>query len=214
MKKDIIVGGICLAFVIIIIIALFSNQSFDTSRDIVHKIKTFDGRQVGFSPPDNRPLAGFTKSMRFYPYPRGDTVPVALSGASARVQAQASLQLIKELGIEVIPISGGKLKISGVMGNSWAERGGLKRGDIILRFNKKSIKGLAHFKSLIEQATPEKDYRIKILRGSKVKSLRVTIGEGEMEGFTPIRPIAFTQPAGQGWHRSDLYQCPRCGNCI
>jgi len=42
--------------------------------------------------------------------------------------------LIKKFGVEVEPITGGKVKITGVMGNSWAEKAGLKVGDILLFF--------------------------------------------------------------------------------
>lgn len=195
MKKEIIVGGWCLAIAIIVISALFSNQNLeDVGKDALRQIRIFNARKQG----------AFT-NQGFYPPLRNNIVP----GTFPLLQEQVLPQLIKELGIEVLSMSGGKVKISGVMGNSWAEKGGLRRGDIILRFNKKSINGFNHFKSLIADVRPEKKYRIRILRGGRVKSLRVTVGEGEMEGFNPIVPAAFSRPYlfGQGVP----FVCPQCG---
>jgi S1-C subfamily serine protease len=74
------------------------------------------------------------------------------------------------------------VKITGVMGSSWAQRAGLLSQDIVLSFNRKKIDGLKQFQTLVQQAAPEKDYQIKVLRGDRVKSFMVTVGEGEMEG--------------------------------
>ena len=101
---------------------------------------------------------------------------------------QAPPVLIKELGIEVIPASGGKVKITGVMGNSWADKGGLRAGDIIMEFDTKSIKGLESFRDIINRTPPEKEYKVKVLRAGRIKKCRVTVGEGEMGGFLPIAP--------------------------
>ena len=101
---------------------------------------------------------------------------------------QAPPVLIKELGIEIVPASGGKVKITGVMGNSWADKGGLRAGDIIMEFDTKSIKGLENLKDIINRAPPEKEYKVKVLRSGRIKKCLVMIGEGEMGGFLPIAP--------------------------
>jgi hypothetical protein len=189
---------------VVIIAALFSGKEVrHAAGEALHEIKTFDA----WSP---SALTG----PGAYPCPRSYMTPVAFYNAPAIAWGDSSPQLVKELGIEVVPIVGGKVKITGVMGNSWADRAGLKRDDIILRFNKKKIKDMDYFKTLINKAAPEKDYRIKILRGGRIKSTRVTVGEGEMEGFTPIVPAAYMNPAGLGLQGMGFYQCRRCGNSL
>ncbi len=207
MEKRLIMPGCGLAIAIMVIVALFTDEKGrGTAGDALHEIRTFDAwNQSAFTP-----LAGVVNADS-YPWGRGPVFPIAFSRAPAIREGQAPPELIEELGIEVIPISGGKVKITGVMGNSWGARAGLKRNDIILRFNKKSINSLQHLESLVNQAAPEKDYRIKILRGGRMKSLLVTVGEGEMEGFTPI---AFMQPTGQTSQWSPSFQCPSCGSRI
>jgi len=140
--------------------------------------------------------------------------------------------LVKELGIEVVPIVGGKVKITGVMGKSWADKAGLRKQDIILRFNRKKIKSLEHFKTMIKGVPPEKNYKIKILRSGRVKKKIVMVGEGEMEGFAPMVPVAFMRqnhrmqahnvcPLNQGKQmhsvnaqRGCTYQCRNCRNTM
>lgn len=95
--------------------------------------------------------------------------------------------LVKEFGAEVVEVAAGKVKITGVMGNSWADKAGLKQGDILLAFDTKKITGLKQFQGMLAQAAPEKNYKVTFLRGGRTKRCVVTVGEGEMEGFTPIR---------------------------
>ncbi len=104
-------------------------------------------------------------------------------------------QLIPELGIEAIGLTQGALGITGVMGNSLAEKAGLRRNDVLVSFNKTDITSLGQFRRLIQQSPSEKKYPIEIFRDGRIKSLFVMVGEGEMEGFTPIVPVTFTRPA-------------------
>lgn len=168
-----------IAVVIVVVIALFSNHEVqDLSRAALHEIRTFDAWKQSAYTPGSCPLPGRYQQAAFTQAP-----PI--------MQGEKPPQLIKEMGMEVVPVSGGKVKITGIMGNSWADRAGLKVDDIILRFNKKKLSGLDQFEEMVSTVSPEKDYPIKVLRMGRVKKLRVTIGEGEMEGFTPIVPVAF-----------------------
>lgn len=97
-------------------------------------------------------------------------------------------ELIRQMGIEIIPVSGGKVKITGVMGGSWADKALLRRNDIILRFDGKKLKSMDHFKMLVALAPSDRNYTMKFLRSGRVKSCLVAVGEGEMEGFTAIIP--------------------------
>ena len=220
----------------IIIIALFNNpQAKHLGAETWHEVKTFDAwKQSAFAGNPGEPA-----------YPQCNITPAAFTQQAPPIMmGDAPPVLIKELGIEVTPTSGGKAKISGVMGSSWADKAGLKKDDIILRFNKKKLEGVKHFKQLVKQAPPEKDYEIKLLRNGKVESLRVIVGEGEMDGFVPIVQVAFGQPMAQnqqiihyagnngayqgaGQHNgannaytgralfsNGTYQCVRCGNFL
>ena len=99
--------------------------------------------------------------------------------------------LIREFGAEVTPIGPGRVKIVGVMGNSWAAKAGLKRGDIILRFNKqKVVGGPKQLQSMVRQVRNEMVYPIIIMRDGQIKKLNIKVGEGEMDNFRPIMPNA------------------------
>jgi S1-C subfamily serine protease len=97
--------------------------------------------------------------------------------------------LIKKFGIEVRPAPGSGARVSGVMGNSYAANAGLRAGDIIIECNGTSVRGVDQFQRLVSMATPEADAQIRIMRGGRARDLLIMVGEGEMEGFTPIRRL-------------------------
>ena len=94
--------------------------------------------------------------------------------------------LIKEFGMEVLPAPGG-LKVTGVMGNSYASRAGLGAGDIIIECNGTVVRDIERFQQVVAKAAPEANAQIKVLRNSRTRDLSIMVGEGEMEGFTPIQ---------------------------
>ncbi len=95
--------------------------------------------------------------------------------------------LIKQFGIEVCPAPGAGVKVTGVMGNSYASNAGLRPGDIILQCNRTKVRDVEQFQRLVSNSPPEADALIKIMRTGRTKDLLVMVGEGEMEGFTPIK---------------------------
>jgi len=95
--------------------------------------------------------------------------------------------LIKEFGMEVYPAQGAGVKVTGIMGNSYASNAGLWAGDIILACNGAHVRGVRQFQQLVGQAPPEANAQIKILRNGRTRDLSIMVGEGEMEGFTPIQ---------------------------
>lgn len=126
-------------------------------------------------------------------FPSGSSTPLGadLSGqttAPSLVMAKKKAPvIIKELGMEVCPATGGGVHVTAVMGNSHAQDAGIKEGDIIIQFNGERVKGVSQFRKIVRQASPEVNARVKVLRNGRVKSLSVMVGEGEMEGVTPIR---------------------------
>lgn len=169
MKKETIIFLSAGAFFIMVLIALFTNNPVqDAAQDVLHEIKTADAwKQSGYVPGVNCPTPMQQVAM---PIAAGQDAPV----------------LIKYMGVEVIPVAGGKVKITGVMGASRASTAGLKAGDIILSFNTKPLTSLKQFQTLLASVPPEKDYKITYLRGIRKKKGSIFIGEGEMEGFLPI----------------------------
>lgn len=212
-----------LAIAILIIFALFGSSSVG-NLGVENEWELWDGaatvRQTNsMNPPEVNLANSVPENIQINPIPQAETnntgldqylynpiFPIAATQMIPIEQGAMPPALIKELGIEVVENSGGFVKITGVMGNSWAEKAGLKSKDIIVDFNKEKINGLDHFKTLLSKASPENDYPINLLRGDRIKSCMVTLGEGEMEGFTPIVPAAFNsqQPVG-------YYSCPNCG---
>jgi len=116
--------------------------------------------------------------------PPAELTPVA---AVRRRPATARPVLIRKLGVEIDPASGAGARVTGVMGNSYAWNAGLRAGDIIIGFNGSTVSGVGQFQRLVARATPEADAPVRILRNGRTRDLLVMVGEGEMDGFTPIR---------------------------
>lgn len=191
MKKEFVISICGVLFLAMLAMALFNNKNVqDSAENTLHEITTFDlWKQTAYTPAAYCPTypqqgqgyyAGQAGSMQ----QAATAAPVALA-VPIPAGAQAPV-LVKEMGMEVVPVTGGKVKISGVMGSSWADKAGLKAGDILLSFDTKKITSLKQFQGLLAAAPPEKDYKVVFLRGSAKKKCLVTVGEGEMEGFTPI----------------------------
>ncbi len=195
MKKELIVCICAMAFLVMLLVALFNNHHVQyVAEEALHEVTTADMfKQSAYSPAAYCPLPqggqGYYPvqgAQGYYPVQGGTMQPVAMNSAPSIFPGQQAPVLIKQIGAEVIPVGGGKVKITGVMGSSWADKAGLKAGDILLSLNAKDITSLEQFQTLAAKLPPEKDYKITFLRGSRKKQTVVTIGEGEMEGFTPI----------------------------
>ena len=93
--------------------------------------------------------------------------------------------VIKQLGMEVTNAGGGVL-ITGVMGNSHAERAGLRAGDMIGKLAGREVMTVAQLQEAIAGATPESSVAILVVRDGLLLKLGAMVGEGEMEGVTPI----------------------------
>lgn len=202
MKKEIIVGICGLAFLMMMAVAAFKNKDVqDSAENALHEITTYDlWKQSAYTPaaysPTN-PQAGQGYSqpqaralqpviMQQAPMQPIAGQQAALAGVPPISPGQEQPVLIKEFGAEVMPVGGGKVKITGVMGASWADKAGLKAGDILLSFDTRRITSLKQFQSMVTKSAPEKDYKVTFMRGGRTKHCQVIVGEGEMEGFTPI----------------------------
>lgn len=94
--------------------------------------------------------------------------------------------LLKPFGMEVSPAPGEGAKVTGVMGNSNASKAGLVAGDIVVECNGKKVADAEGLAKLITAAAPEANAQLKVVRNGRLQKVAVMVGEGEMEGFTPI----------------------------
>lgn len=74
-----------------------------------------------------------------------------------------------------------------VVEGSPAEKGGLRRGDIIVEYDKKKIENPFQFRSLVASTKPGKTVEIKIIRDSNPMTIKVTIEElpTELQALSP-----------------------------
>ncbi len=112
-------------------------------------------------------------------------------GVAATTSASPRPVQIKEIGVEVINTQRGVM-VTTVYGNSFAEKGGLKHGDIFIKFNHKKARNVSEFLKVVATSPPEKRVSVKVYRSGKKKRMNVMVGEGEMEGF--VIPNQTTKP--------------------
>lgn len=191
MKRELFITLCGVMFIIMLVAALFTNKNAqDAAGNALHEIKTFDAwKQSAYAPGPNCPIypQAQTGGANYYPYQAAGLQQAAVQAAPPIMAGQDAPVLIKQLGVEGVGVGGGKVKITGVMGSSWADKAGLKEGDIILTFDTKKITSLEQFQALLAKAPPEKNYKVTYLRGTRKQKCVVTVGEGEMEGFVPLR---------------------------
>ena len=94
--------------------------------------------------------------------------------------------LLKPFGMEVCTANGGGAKVTGVMGNSNASKAGLAVGDIIVELDGKKATDADGLMRLVSVAAPEASVQLRVVRNAKLHKVAILVGEGEMEGATPI----------------------------
>jgi serine protease Do len=67
-------------------------------------------------------------------------------------------------------------KLSRVTENSPAEKGGLKAGDIIVKFDGKEIKSYDDMLGILAKKKPDEDVEVVVKRGDETKTLKVKLG--------------------------------------
>ena len=66
--------------------------------------------------------------------------------------------------------------IADVMENSPAERGGIKRGDIVVTFDGKVIDTPSELQRVVARTNPEKRVKVKVVRNGKTRTLTLEVG--------------------------------------
>ncbi len=67
--------------------------------------------------------------------------------------------------------------VTDVAKDSPADKGGLKRGDVIVEFQGKKIKDVRHLRNLVAETPPGTKVTLKVIRDGREKTLKVTLGE-------------------------------------
>jgi len=97
---------------------------------------------------------------------------------SKKVSYEAETQPF--LGIEVMEIENSdgskRVLVSRVIENSPAEDAGLKRGDEIVRFDRRDVKDIETLQKLISRKTPDERVKIEIMRDGSGISIYVVLG--------------------------------------
>jgi len=97
--------------------------------------------------------------------------------------------LIKELAMTIGATQGkNTVIVQSVYGSGNADKAGLKVGDRVTRFNGRKITSVKQFLSTVARAAPEAAVKIEVFRLEKKQTLKVMVGEGEMEGAV-IPPV-------------------------
>ncbi len=108
---------------------------------------------------------------------------------SAKVPSKP--RVIKEMAMEVAAVPGFEgVAVHAVYERGWASQAGLKAGDILVKFDGRGIDNVRDFQELVLRAVPETPVNVEFLRGARMLSAKVMIGEGEMEGA--VQPVAWS----------------------
>jgi serine protease Do len=72
--------------------------------------------------------------------------------------------------------------VASVSKESPAERAGIKRGDVIIKYNGEEVDDTTHLRNMVAGTLPGKKMRVTLLRDGKEKTVTVNIGELKTEG--------------------------------
>lgn len=94
-----------------------------------------------------------------------------------------SMELARKFGLQS---TSGAL-VSDIIKDSPAEKAGLKRGDVIVSFNKNSVGSVSVLRNMVAQSSIGSSYSMKVIRNKKIRDFNVTIMELPKE-YTESRP--------------------------
>jgi serine protease Do len=84
--------------------------------------------------------------------------------------------------------------ITNVVNASPAEKAGLRKGDVILRFDGENVTSVRKLNRLVSEVAPDQSVRILISRGGAEQEVAVTMAER-----TDFKDTVMTFPRGRGW---------------
>jgi len=141
------------------------------------------GVTLGPPPSPLGPNAVFGQAVGAMPAP----VPYAVAPSPIQPAAQPSAA-IKQLGLEATDAeTGAGVRVTGVMGGSRAEAAGLRAGDIIVKVGGADVGNLVELQTVLAKAAPQASVILRVVRDGRLLKLTATVGEGELEGVTPVQ---------------------------
>jgi serine protease Do len=169
--------------------------------------------------PDSKNLMVFTSDD-------GGYLGIQAVGVTGENLAQYGLKEARGVGIEK------------VMENSPAEKAGLQKGDVIIRFDGEEVKSSAKLTRMIGEVSPDQKAKLTILRGGEEREITVTMGKRQPFVFErgqaipypdmpnmqnmPALPAMPTMPAmpdqefklDDDMFKSGTFQFPKNGNFV
>jgi len=82
-------------------------------------------------------------------------------------------ELAKHFGIK----SKEGVLVSDVLEKSPAEKGGMKSGDLIIKYDGKDVEDSVSLRTMVAQTTPDREVKVVVIRNEKEKELTIKIGE-------------------------------------
>jgi len=116
-----------------------------------------------------------------------------------KIQNQESNRTYIGIDVQDIPDEEGVL-IEKVMDESPAKKGGLKRGDVIVRFNGRNVENVEVLKNLVKKISPDEIAKFVVERDGKKKSIYVKTGENDANTNASLIQLAgFTGNNSHSW---------------
>ncbi len=98
------------------------------------------------------------------------------------------------LGVWLAPLSasqreqiGGGARVVGVVEDGPADDAGLRRSDIIVRINDRRVGSLEEARQIVRTLRPGREVRLRIVRGSRMRTVRIRPAERPAAGIQPRR---------------------------
>ncbi|HKZ79280.1 MAG TPA: PDZ domain-containing protein [Pyrinomonadaceae bacterium] len=97
--------------------------------------------------------------------------------------------------------------ITGVVKDSPAEKAGLKKDDVILRFDNENVTSVRKLNRLVSEVAPDQTARVAISRGGSEREVTVTVGKREgqenmMQGLRALRRVMPEGPNMWKWEEA------------
>jgi serine protease Do len=108
------------------------------------------------------------------------------------------------LGVRVSDAAAGGARIDEVQPGSPADKGGLKRDDVVVEFDGERVRGERQFARLVEETPIGRTVKATVIRDGQRRDLQLTPGESRAMsalGADRVRPFA---PQGDRWLRGNL----------
>jgi len=150
-----------------------------------------------------RPMAGPMGPMRGAPAPMKKVPFLGVATENASPALRSQLGLAEGMG----------LVLKDVVDDSPADKAGLKKFDVLVRFNDQMIVDMRQLQVLVNNSKEGQSVNLTIIRQAKEQTLPVKIGMHEVPKFRPQMFHGPTMMPGMGGHGMGMHMdgaCPFC----